>query len=160
MHAKTLAAGLLALALAAAPLGADGVSFLVLETGLPGGGGPSRHSVMWEDGLFEAFFEAGRVTSNAPSARIPGAPGAGLPPEADACYRDAIAGGMGYFLVAIIDHPSLDVSLRLFSTRTGEAIAETTRVGGSARSAREELESVRGAAGEMAALLRRLGEAR
>jgi len=154
MHAKSLALGLCALLFAAQALQAAGVSFLVAEAGLPQGSA-AGYSSEWEDSVFDALFEAGHVASNAPRISLgEGAVPDGLPPEAAAHLEDARSGGMGYFLAVIVCFPSRDVSLRLFDARTGEMVAQTARPGGPPRSAREESESRRRAAMEIAAFVR------
>ena len=152
---KALAAGILMCALAAPALFAANVSFLVMETGLPKESASSQYSALWESSLMDVFFESGHIVSNAPRIRLARAPDPGeFPPEAETDYADAIVGGMDYFLIAIVDYSSRDVSLRLFRTRSGDLVAERSHEGCLAASAREETESVRSAAREMAALLR------
>ena len=155
MPVKSFAVALCASLIAASGLHATGVSFLVMETGLPAGDAASQYSALWENGLMEAFFESGRIVSNAPRIRLADATVPdGFPPEAERDYREARDGGMDYFLIAIVDHPSHDVSLRLFSTRSKDMIAKKAHVGAAAWNTREERENIRRAVMAMAAFLR------
>jgi len=155
MSVKSVALGLCVCMIAAGGARAANVSFLVMETGLPPGSSETRYSALWEDGLLEVFFESGHIVSNAPRMRLTNAVvPEGFPPEARKDYEDARNGGMDYFLIAIVDHSSQNVSLRLFSTRSLEPIAEKAYAGGSAASPSEERESVRRAVSAMAAFLR------
>jgi len=155
MPGKPLALGLCMFVLAVSGIHAIGVSFLVLETGLPQGSATSLYSTAWENGLMEVFFESGHIVSNASRIRLLDTVATeGLPPEAERDYEDARIGGMDYFLVAIVDHPSHDVSLRLFSTRSGNMIAEKTYTGRPVWNTREEQENIRRAVREIAVFLR------
>jgi len=155
MPGKPLAAGICMFVLAVSGIHATGVSFLVLETGLPLDSAASQYSTMWENGLLEVFFDSGHIVSNASRIRLlDGVSTEGLPPEAEKDYEDARIGGMDYFLVAIVDHPSHNVSLRLFSTRSRDLLAEKAHEGGIAINSREEHESIRRTAWAMAAFLR------
>jgi len=130
MSVKSAAAAFIAvlfLSLPVLPLGAAMVSFLVAETG-----SEKEHkdySVLWEDRLMGAFFEAGHIVSN--SRRVMGAdfsiPGGDeaeeeLPEAFRADFDAAAAGGAEFFVLAVLDYSSvsrggpLAVSLRVFST--------------------------------------------
>jgi len=153
MPGKSFVVGLCLCALVAAGLCATNVSFLVMETGLPPESAASQYSAVWENGLLEVFFESGHIVSNAPRVRLADATvPEGFPPDAEKHYRDAIAGGMDYFLIAIVDHLSHDVSLRLFSTRSGDMIAQMSYAGSAVWNTREERENIRRAVMEMARL--------
>jgi len=155
MSMKSLAVGLCMFILAAPWLHAIGVSFLVMETGLAPDNATSQYSVMWENSLLEVFFDSGYIVTNAPRMRLTDAAAPeGFPVEAERDHEDARDGGMDYFLIAIVDHPSHDVSLRLFSTRSREVVAEITHAGGPAWNSREEHENIRRSVRAMAALLR------
>lgn len=151
---KSLVAGLFAFVAAAAALPAANVSFLVIDAGESRDAAAGRLAAAWENGLLEFFFESGRIVSTAPMMRLDEAPGPGLPPEAERDLEDARIGGMDYFLIAVVDRRSRDVSLRLFRVSSGGQIAERANAGDPERCAREEGENIRRAAGEMAALLR------
>jgi hypothetical protein len=140
------------------PAGASNVSFLVIEAGQ---GNPSgQHSIQWENGIFEVFFDVGHVVSNALKIRINRRPGDNLPDEAERDYIDAKEAGMDFFVVAIINYPEgrvtgtmrpQNVTLRLFSTRFEQMIYEqvysyTT----TSRNARDEYDSIKRAVREFA----------
>jgi len=155
MSVKSFAAALFMCAVSVSGIRAANVSFLVMETGLPRESATSQYSVMWENGLLEVFFESGHIVSNAPRMRLAGdVSREGFPPEAERDRQDAANGGMDYFLIAIVDHPSHNVSLRLFGAASGEMIAQRTHAGSQAWNTREEHESIRSAIRAMAAFLR------
>ncbi|MCL2600795.1 MAG: hypothetical protein FWD88_06410, partial [Treponema sp.] len=155
MPLKSIAIGLFMCAVAVSGLYAANVSFLVMETGVPRDGASSRYSIMWENGLLEVFFESGHIVSNAPRMSLTDTViSEGFPSEAARDHADARNGGMDYFLIAIIEHPSRDVSLRLFTTTSQKMIAERAYPGSSTRTVREENENIRTAVREMAAFVR------
>jgi len=155
MPGKSFVVGLCMCTLVMSGLHATSISFLVMETGLPADSDASQYSAMWESGLLEVFFESGHIVSNAPRIRLSGAEvPEGFPPDAEKSYEDARIGGMDYFLIAIVDHPSHDVSLRLFSLRSRDMIAERAYSGREVWNTREERENIRRAVMEMAAFLR------
>ena len=119
------------------PLYPATVSFLVIETGLPKESPASQYATLWENCLMDVFFESGYIVSNAPILRLMEEPGNGLPSLAEAEFENAKNGGMDYFLVAVVKHPSpYEVSLRLFSTASKEMqqehnFLENSRIAGS-----------------------------
>jgi len=145
----------LCMCVAASGLYASSVSFMIAETGMSQGSADDRYSALWESSLMEAFFESGHIVSSAPRIRLAEPPPPnGFPHEAKKDYEDAGSGGMDYFLVAIVDIASRDVSLRLFSTRDMELVAHKTYTAATPARSREESESIGRAAREMAAFLR------
>jgi hypothetical protein len=90
---------------AVSPLSAATVSFLVVETGLPGETESSLYSSLWESGLFDVFFEAGHIVSNAPIKRLETKPQKSFPDEVKGDLNDAADGGAEYFILALLDYP-------------------------------------------------------
>jgi len=155
MPRKYVAVALFAFAVAVPGLHAANVSLLVVETGVPGEGAAGRRAAAWEDGLLDAFFEAGHIVSGAPTIRVADSPADdGLPPEVEERRIEAELGGMEYFLLATVDHASGEVSLRLFAIglkRSGELLARMLySVGPSAN----EGDIVKRAALDLAAFIR------
>jgi hypothetical protein len=107
---------------------AANVSFLVVETGIREGSPVNEASNIWESALMDEFFEGGHIVSNAPIMRLPRFPDNEIPDEARGSLEDALQGGAGFFILALLDYqgPPRDnsslekprtVSLRLFRTR-------------------------------------------
>jgi hypothetical protein len=87
------------------PLSAATVSFMVIESGLPEESGSSSWSNLWESGLLDVFFDAGHIVSNAPVKRLGIKPRQTFPDEAKAEFDEAAAGGVEYFILALLDYP-------------------------------------------------------
>jgi hypothetical protein len=120
---KYLWAGLFLWFFAVLPLPAATVSFLVIETGLPSERENSVYSSLWESGLFDIFFEAGHIVSNAPIKRLDTKPQKPFPDEARGDLNDAADGGAEYFILALLEYPPAaanetpkprNISLRVF----------------------------------------------
>jgi hypothetical protein len=138
-----------------ASLQAATVSVLVLETGLPKESSAQNYSVMWENGLLDVLFEAGHIVSNAPITRLAGKNQNSFPDEAERDWEEARENGMGYFLVAVVNYPlPYNVSLRLFNTRSTEALHEVKYSYKTPKSDKEEYDNIKKAIGEIAARLR------
>ncbi|MDR2371378.1 MAG: hypothetical protein LBD71_07850 [Treponema sp.] len=97
-------------ALVSVPVPAATVSFLIVETGLPPGADANEHSSLWESGLFDVFFDAGHIVSNAPILRLEGKFEKELPETARADIDEAAQGGMDYFIIAVLDYPLAEIS--------------------------------------------------
>lgn len=120
---RRLRAGLFLWAVTVLPLPAATVSFLVIETGLPRETENNIHSSLWESGLFDVFFDAGHIVSNAPIKRLDAAPRKSFPDEARADLNEAADGGAEYFIIALLDYPQAaanetpkprNISIRVF----------------------------------------------
>ncbi|MDR0376797.1 MAG: hypothetical protein LBH70_03295 [Spirochaetaceae bacterium] len=122
---------------ALAPVSAHTVSFMIVETGLPGEQGASnKYGKSWEDGFFDVFFDAGHIVSNTPGLRLDTLPSAQFPVEAAESLSGAMEGGVDYFVLALLDYredgaaKSLEmpgprqISLRLFSVNPFRFIRE------------------------------------
>ena len=162
MLKKNIVLGLIFCIFAAFPLSAANVSFLVMETGLRQTSPSVRHSVMWENGLMEIFFEFGHIVSNAPMLRVFEEPEGGLPSDAEMDYEAARSGGMDFFVIAIINYPARgnnprpqNVVLRLFSTESEKMLHEQTFSDTRSRTQKEEYDFIKGAIAEFAASLNR-----
>jgi hypothetical protein len=161
---KNIVSGLLFCVFATFPLNAANVSFLVMETGLPEESRSSQYSVMWENGLLEIFFDYGHIVSNAPLMRIFDKPDGAFPSEAERDFEGAKAGGMDFFIIAIIDYTPprgaenprpQNVILRLFNTKSEQMIREQIYSNVASRSTGEEYENIKKAVAVFAANLRR-----
>jgi hypothetical protein len=119
---------------AALPLPAATVSFLVVETGLPRETEQNVYSDLWESGLFDVFFEAGHIVSNAPVKRLDAKPQKPLPDEFRGDLNDAAEGGAEYFVLALLDYPPAaavneipkpqNISLKIFRIRPYKLLYE------------------------------------
>jgi hypothetical protein len=126
-------AGLLTL-LALVPgfaLRASTISLLVIETGRRGAENPGESSLLWENGVINACFEAGHIVTNAPMLRLEENPPGEIPEEARQDLDEAVRGGMEYLIIALLDYKGKDgtftldrVSLKLFKTLPYRMIAE------------------------------------
>ncbi|MDR0403036.1 MAG: hypothetical protein LBH35_05535 [Treponema sp.] len=81
------------------------VSLLVVETGLSGESGRPQSSLLWENGLFDVFFDAGHIVSNAPIMRLPEKTTEKLPGEVRTELDQAKNGGADYFIVILLEYP-------------------------------------------------------
>jgi len=134
MFLQCLAGAGAALLLLTAPIvHADGVSCLVMETGLGRESRKTADSGLWESGLMSAFFEAGYVVTNFPALRLEEKPAGDLSGEALESLERAAAGGMEYLVIARLDYGTENgrtalraVSLSLFTTSPQEKIFERT----------------------------------
>jgi hypothetical protein len=87
-------------------LSAATVSFLVVETGLAEGSIRPQSSLLWENGLMDAFFDAGHIVSNAPIMRIPEKTAEKLPGPVRIELDQARNGGADYFIVVLLEYPA------------------------------------------------------
>lgn len=152
MPIKRFVLALLFCACAGFSLYAATVSFVVVETGLPDEAVVSRHSLLWEDGLLEVFFDSGHIISNAPMMRLPEKPAALFPDEAEAVMEEALEGGAEYFIVALLDYEEAsgresaalqNVSLRLFRTSSSRMLYERQYAVKNTKSNKEEYSNVK-----------------
>jgi hypothetical protein len=86
------------------------VSFLVVETGLAEESRRPQSSLLWENGMMDAFFDAGHIVSNAPIMRIPELSGEKttekLPDPIRTELDQARNGGADYFIVVLLEYPA------------------------------------------------------
>ena len=159
MAKKPIMIVLLICLLAAAPLSAATVSFLVIETGLARDMPSIQYSTIWENSLLDVFFEYGHIVSNSPLMRLYQKPDDGFPYEAERDYDEAHEGGMNYFIVAILEYPSQhgnanmkpkNVCLRLFTTKSQEMIVEQKYIDKDAKTQKEDYDNIKKAIAEMA----------
>jgi len=141
MPKKRLIFSLLFCAFFLPPLSGATVSCLVIETG-PSGGPKSQYSAAWENNLLDVFFDTGHIVSNARMIRIDRKPADSFPTAAENDYQEARAGGMDYFVIAIIDQ-NQNVSLRLFRTNSRDLINEQVYAYSAPKNAREENDSIK-----------------
>lgn len=140
--------------IAASPLCAANVSFLMIETGRTGDNLSNQYIYMWENSLMDVFFDSGHIVTNSPILRLSQKPSDGFPNEAERDYELAKDGGMDYFIVAIIDYAARRVTLRLFSTNSTLLIREQIYQAGTFRNTKEEQENIKAAIMDMAVHLR------
>ena len=153
MPKKNLTVVLFLYICAAFPISAASVSFLVIETGLPPGTPEHQYSVLWENNLLDIFFDSEHIVSNSPLLRLSEKPTDDFPEEAGNAFNEARKGGMEFFIIAVVEHPENNVSMRLFNTESRYMIRkqEYTRIIPS--TAREERENIRNAIRVMVARL-------
>ena len=122
------------------------VSFLVIETGLPPETGINQHSVLWENGLLDVFFEAGHIVSNAPIKRLNSKPMEEFPREAMGDLNDAREGGAEFFILALLEYNGVQapdkISLRMFKLNPYKKIFEQQHNGKRSNSTREEYDGL------------------
>jgi hypothetical protein len=139
------------------PVSAHTVSFMVIETGLPQGQGMTEYSNLWENGLLDAFFDAGHIVSNAPVLRLDAPSAKQFPDEAKESLNEANEGGADYFILALLDYqetggvklPVLrprQVSLRVFKTNPFRFVREEKITGAAKIQAGEDFISAKQAA--------------
>jgi hypothetical protein len=153
MLKKTVVIGMFIAIFTVFPLGAATVSVLVMEAGSPGEQ-TGQYSIMWENGLLEVFFESGHIVTNSPRISLGEKPVDGFPDEAEKDFEGAKLGGMDYFLLAIVDYATSNVSLRLFNTKSPKMIREQKYAVTTYRNIKEEYEKIKTAVESMAAYLK------
>ncbi|MDR2633604.1 MAG: hypothetical protein LBC51_08300 [Treponema sp.] len=145
------------------PLSGATISFLVIETGLPANRPVQEFSRLWESTLMDVCFEAGHIVSNAPIMQITAPSKGTFPDEAQGEFKEAIAGGSDFFILALLEYQGMtagapqrpqSISLKLFSTKPYRCVVEQQYPKARGLSASEELLEVRKAA---KALLAHLG---
>jgi hypothetical protein len=139
MKKRCLWAGLFLFVCAGFPLSAATVSFLVIESGLSEESGSSSWSRLWENGLLDVFFEEGYIVSNAPIKRLELSPRNLFPDEAAEDLKEAVEGGVEYFILALLDYPPQagteiprprNVILRVFRALPRQFLYEQRYAGG------------------------------
>jgi hypothetical protein len=153
MLKKTAVIGMFIAIFTVFPLGAATVSVLVMETGNPGEQ-TGQYSIMWENGLLEVLFETGHIVTNSPRVSLDEKPADGFPGEAEKEFEGAKEGGMDYFLIATVDYPQSNVTLRLFKTNSPQMLREQKYAVTTFRNIKEEYEKIKTAAGTMAVYLK------
>jgi len=147
-------AGLIIWIIAAPVLYAANVSVLVMETGenrdYPG----TEYPILWENSLFDAFFDSGHIVTNSTKMQVNGTISGDFPPEAKRDFDNAQEGGMDFFLLAIIDYAAPNVSLRLFDIRSTKMVREQKYQIATLRRTNDEVDKIKTAARVMAAHLR------
>jgi hypothetical protein len=111
----------------------------------------NQYPVFWENSLLDIFFESGHIVSNSPIVQLSAKPSGNFPDEAERDYESAQQGGIGYFMVAIVDYLQSDVSLRLFSTDSRVMIREQNYAVKTFRNVKDEQENIKAAIRTMAA---------
>lgn len=146
--------GLAVFVLSALP--AATVSFLVVEAGLPAETAVPNSSRLWENGMLDAFFEAGHIVSNAPILRVEGKSF----PELKAEIKEAREGGADFLVVAFLSYregvpekPS--ATIRLFSVSSGSLLYETSFRDEAAQNSDEEFLTIKNNAKQLVPELRR-----
>ena len=147
MPKRTLAAAVFLSVFFVFRIQAANVSFLVIETGLSFEAGANQHSELWESGLFDVFFEAGHIASNAPVLRIEANPKGEFPQEALDDLKEATDGGAEYFIIVLLDYDASQspqaISLQLFRIDPYEKIFEQHYTGRAFSSTREEYDNLK-----------------
>jgi hypothetical protein len=107
----------------AAPASAYTVSFIVIETGLIDDDTAAMPATMsaylWENGLMDAFFDAGHIVSNAHTIRVDREGIKDFPDEAQADFDEAQEGGVDFFVMALLDHQGSGGDLQSPKTSAG-----------------------------------------
>jgi len=148
------------------PLSASMVSFMVVETGQNPDAINSEYSMLWEDGLMGAFFDAGHIVSNSPILRL-NKPTASdflveeLPGEARRDFVEASEGGADYFILAVLEfttqngrtRPQL-INIRIFTINGCELVYENLFPAGTGVNLQDEAEKARDAARIIAAQIK------
>jgi hypothetical protein len=151
MAKKNLIAGLVLCILAASPLGAATVSFLVIEARPSGSSAANQYTLLWENGLLEVFFESGHIVTKSPIVQMNTKPSAVMPQEAEREFEVAQEGGMDYFLVTVVEYPAPHaVSMRLFSTGSRTMVWEQQYAAAGSKTAKDEYEYIKKAIRDMA----------
>ncbi|MCL1991551.1 MAG: hypothetical protein FWG66_01195 [Spirochaetes bacterium] len=104
------------------------VSLLIIEAGLDHSRPAMEHSMLWEDSIMGAFFDAGHIVTNVPIQRFSETLEGGLSGDALLIMERAIEGGE-FLVVAILDYSGAAfipgrVSLQVFSANPKTKIHE------------------------------------
>ena len=148
MRKKCLAIAAFLSVIFAPVITAANVSFLVIETGLSSEAGANQHSVLWEDGLLDVFFETGHIVSNAPVLRIEAKPDGDFPEEARGDLDEAIEGGADFFILALLDYTAgtsmpQNIFLQLYRIDPYKKIFEQQYTGKTFKSNKEEYDNLK-----------------
>jgi hypothetical protein len=105
------------------------VSFIVIETGLLQDSERRKHSEIWENALFDAFFDAGYIVSNYPMMRFISIPDEDILDVISFNLDEAKDGGIDYILIVRLDYNSgvqapQEVSFFIFKTSQHRIIYE------------------------------------
>jgi hypothetical protein len=132
---------------------ASTVSLMVIETGRNGAEVPGESSLLWENSLIDACFEAGHIVTNAPVLSLEKQLTGDIPREAGIDLDEAVRGGMDYLIIALLDYKKLEgnfslagVSLKLFKTLPYRKIFEQAVSPARPAVQKEERENARKAA--------------
>jgi len=124
------------------------VSFMIIETGLPQEGGKAEHSELWEDAIFDVFFEEGHIVSNAPILRLETKPSNEIQRMTAEELLEARTGGADYFIIAQLDYisdvPQLsEIYFILYKMSPYKKIHEKRLSGKAYKTQKEELDDLR-----------------
>jgi hypothetical protein len=141
---------------AAFPLSGAAISVIVAETGVREETPVSESSNLWESGLLDGFFDRGHIVSNAPIARLDGKTGGDFPGELKEDLREALAGGMEFIVLVLLDYEGYSgpdtprprrISVRLFQLKPLKLITEQRYRGGDVKSPGEVFDMAKNTAG-------------
>jgi len=124
------------------------VSFVIIETGLPEDGGKIEHSRHWEDAIFDVFFDAGHIVSNAPMMRLDSKPTDEIQKLTAEDIFEARMGGADYFIIAQLDYfsdvPKLnEISFIMYRISPYKKIHEKRVSGKTYKTQKEEVEDLK-----------------
>ena len=127
------------------PVSASVVSFLLVETGLRDGAPETQYTSLWEDGLMNAFFDAGHVVTNSLITRMERRPERDLTGIIEVDFREAASGGAEFFILGFLDYrtqegrlvPS-DIVVKIYRTSSQQIVYEQRFQAGTGRNLNEE----------------------
>jgi hypothetical protein len=86
------------------PLSGATLTVLVIETGVREPRPVHEFSGLWENTLMDVFFDAGHIVSNAPIMQLNTKPEGEFPDAAQGAFKEAIAGGSDFLILALVDY--------------------------------------------------------
>ena len=144
MNNKRLLGMLVLFVFLALPVHASMVSFLLVETGPDSRPSGTQYINVWEGGLMEAFFDAGRIVTNSPILQLETKPVNSLSGPIEVDFNDAVEGGAEYFIVGFLEYRGqgaaapAEIHLRIYRTDNRRMIYEQRFPVGIGRSSDEE----------------------
>ncbi|MCL2094302.1 MAG: hypothetical protein FWH12_08955 [Treponema sp.] len=134
------------------PLSASMVSFFLVETGIPDSSPNTQYTRIWEDGLMDAFFEAGHIVTNSPASRFDTEPSSEICEVVEFEFNEAVEGGAEYFIVGYLRYETngprqipQEITLQVYSTQNSALLHVLYFPAGSGRDNQEEFQIAKNA---------------
>jgi len=127
------------------PAFASTVSLLLVETGLSEEFNRTEQTIVWEDGLLSAFFDAGHIVTNSPILRMERRPAQDITGPVKNDLDDALLGGADYFILGYLEYRVIEenaipfrMAVKIYTTDSQKLVYENNYPAGSGKSNNEE----------------------
>ena len=126
------------------------VSLLLVETGLSAEFLGTQHTMLWEDGLLDAFFDAGHIVTNSPILRMERRPSQDLTGQVKNDWDEAGLGGVDYFVLGFLEYQMrgeaavpVRIALKIYTTNSQKLLFEQNFPVGRGKDTKEEFQFAR-----------------